>query len=407
MKLFLVTLLMIANYSLLFSDDWEIMETNLNTELRDIELLSETNAIITGKNGCLLRSSYPFNNWDINKLNDNTLAAVSFANDQMGIICSLDENTLTSEIYKTIDGGENWNLLFDLPKYVTRTIKIIDDTTFAFVGLYFFPPSTFEITYLEIDQYGNEIKSNIISYGGIRFGCFKENEIWLPTINGELFKSTDKGDSWEKIQEFNTELRMIEFFDNAAFLLGPKYLYTSKDNGGTWQIVTLDLDISQYQLNNIYVNSDNKAYLFVENNKRTYIYSSDDMATWEKEFEAEIDIVDEKAVLNDSLIYIPAAEGKILKGRLDSEVSVKEASDYDQNFVCDLVNNELKFSGIPESFFKNVSLQLKIYDISGRKIYTGTIGSNRSHILENDLLPGVYLVKISNGKRTLQSKFIK
>jgi len=55
----------------------------------------------------------------------------------------------------------------------------------------------------------------------------------------------------------------------------------------------------------------------------------------------------------------------------------------------------------------NQNLRYVIYDTQGKKLYEGSLSKDERNIDVSFLTPGVYIINVSNGKRTLGNKFVK
>ena len=96
--------LLIHLFSLLnIRAQWQVQTSGITEDLNDIAILNQSNAVVVGDNGTILKSTDNGTNWNVKSSGTaNHLNAVSFRDEQNGIVVG------NEVICRTTDGGENW-----------------------------------------------------------------------------------------------------------------------------------------------------------------------------------------------------------------------------------------------------------------------------------------------------------
>ncbi len=174
-------------YSYDLGDSWESVSNNVvggDMWLYGINFLDTLTGIIVGQAGTVLKTTDGGENWSL--LETNYSGSIRE-------FCFIDANTLIANtdygIFKSNDGGYNWEQKFNIP--------------------------TWHVDFINSD---------------IGFATEFSN-----LMTGKLFKSIDGGENWFLSKEFNERVHEIQFLDeNTGYVLGMYSVYKTLNGGDTW-----------------------------------------------------------------------------------------------------------------------------------------------------------------------------
>jgi photosystem II stability/assembly factor-like uncharacterized protein len=173
-----------------------------------------------------------------------------FMNEQLGwIIGSFTSNnwdTSGAAILGTLDGGENWDLVWKYPntdvyEYYLNSIHATDTTAWAVGGNGLIVKYTAQDKWQPITRVTDLPLSNVFfsdeDHGWIAGGYFYEYYEYLI-----LLKTTDGGETWQKIPEFKYQINDMFFEDSLhGWVVGNDTSFSgmileTSDGGDTWNI---------------------------------------------------------------------------------------------------------------------------------------------------------------------------
>lgn len=103
-KLLLLVLVGFLSSSFIYSQNWELINSNTNRDLNSVHFPSESIGYIAGQYGTILKTTDGGNSWNTLETGiDKTLESIYFIDSQTGV-CVGDY----SKIIKTTDGGQTW-----------------------------------------------------------------------------------------------------------------------------------------------------------------------------------------------------------------------------------------------------------------------------------------------------------
>lgn len=170
-------------------------------------------------------------NWFKTIINEN-FKEVWFANEQIGWV-------LHNSIYKTTDGGFNWNTIdFPFPPIGIPIIEVIYflDSLNGFAGKW--NTEIFKTT----DGGDSWLQTNIsgVSYTvpAVRDICFINNNLGWATAGSAILKTTDSGINWYALTN-SIPSRSIQFIDSLiGFTIGVNFNKTT-DGGNSWEYFSI------------------------------------------------------------------------------------------------------------------------------------------------------------------------
>lgn len=402
MKYLLLLFLFINNLNIL-AEDWNIIDTDTDLELRDIEIINNK-IIVSTANSDVLISDLNDNNWQIINTDMLFVPTIDFTN-KLGVAFSLNLSSLDSyKLFKSTNNGIEWDDFYDMTYLVTRTLKVHNLDSISFIANKF--NGTFwEIVYILINSNGdliNEIK--ICSDCSTRKSLIKNDTILIATESGEIYSSeNDSNMTFIKIDDLNVKFKGIKLFNNRIFAWSATELFFSDfyNNDYDWNKINPPIE-AKSNINNLYVTDKNVLYLITDDGKSTCIHKTSNLQNWKKVLETNNYAVDEYANYADSLLFIPTTSSKIIKLNLNNGTSVKTIKT--KNIEIVINNNKIILPNIKSNFKMNRNTKLRIFDISGKELYKSTFFNSNNIFLNNNIK--FIIVLIENEKEVYFKKII-
>ncbi len=262
-------------------DDWSLISDTLfyNNDINSINALNDSTLIVAGNYSTnigtnVIMTTNNGKNWKVvNTNNDRTIYKLKiFSTEDIFLVGSSKTilrsyDTLKSFVQIPITGGDN--SLYDIEK--------IDDNEYIIVGTKgnIAKSTNGGLSFIAIDTTAS--KQPLYSV------AFKGNLGIICGSNGELYRSTDKGNNWQIVPAFTTEvLRNILFVNNEIFVGGYRsVIFKSTDNGLNWY----DVSNSNRDFYSVYVENENNILAVGGSSDGTRsdgAVSSDGGKTWNK-----------------------------------------------------------------------------------------------------------------------------
>jgi len=223
-------------------------------------------AIAVGKDGMILKQEIDQTNW--NEIGENLhsdFVDLQFVNDDLGYISSIDNNIFKSEdsgntwvlvdsdtpinkfffinenlgyginednIYKTINGGINWQLSYFFEDDHYREIFFVD-SEIGFVG----GGPCYDQFLLKTEDGGENWQRIIVSdLSYIRDIYFIEENIGFIADTGSILKTNDGGSTWSICYYANIGVSGNFYFpsDEVGYCTGHNNIFKTEDSGDTW-----------------------------------------------------------------------------------------------------------------------------------------------------------------------------
>ena len=238
----------------------------------DLAFVNTTTAYAASERNLYYRTTDSGSNWPVDWLEASELAyhEVNRATirrfdvvDNNHLFFVGGENYQVGVFYKSIDGGANWT--FDTLKHELRAVDFISPNV-GFIGGY---------GYLARTINGGESweKIELLNNFIVAIKLFSESEILCISQNGGIFRSTDKGDTWQTVRKANGVFGKRYFFNDMAFvnetdgyICGNNGLILrTLDKGKNWNVIESPVDaelkrISVYA-DRVYIGTSNGQYL--------------------------------------------------------------------------------------------------------------------------------------------------
>ncbi|MDG5815325.1 YCF48-related protein [Chitinispirillales bacterium ANBcel5] len=246
-------------------ESWEKLVVPVVDAFNGVKFVSEDQGWVVGQRGTVLYTEDGGDSWQILAQEiDHELRDVFFLNSEVGWIAGaqsatpgsrLGEGQRVGIIYRTDDGGQNWERK-SIPRdfsVVNRLFFLDSQTGFAAGG-----DTTGENgsgIVFKTENGGDDWESVLTSgYGNLFSSVFFLNDElgWATSLNGSqatyqgstAFKTTDGAESWEEL-DLDYNLRDIQFIDsNRGYTVGSRFgsppLLGTVDGGQTWELISMN-----------------------------------------------------------------------------------------------------------------------------------------------------------------------
>ncbi len=352
--------------------------------------------------------------------NAGSLLTAEFLDENNGLIFFFNQQTYTSNLLMTSDGGENWNSIFSLPLNVVADIKYTSENEIYLFGTEF-SLSTGQQTsliYYSNDKGNTWNKFNSVEGKYALCGyVFADSSIITADEFGNIQKTTDNGESWAvKYSSDNSvkTVRRFRFFNHIGFSTGENnVILKTTDEGETWISLATDID-SKYSMNIIdFLYIDSSKYIIVGKvsryeNPGAVLYTMNGGENWTEIYSFQSSLTNVN-VIKDSILFINGAAGIILTTNLNDITDVKEQIQNSSNssIIVNYSDGVLTLT-FPEILL-NENLNLQVYDFLGNKVDYNNLSYTQNQIsavFSNKLANGVYFIKISLQGKQYTAKFI-
>jgi photosystem II stability/assembly factor-like uncharacterized protein len=382
---------------------WHVKPSSVTTSLNTVSAVNRYVGWIGGDNGVILRTINKGTTWT------NVTSAVIGTTDVFAI-CGLDSNTCLvsttsssiTKVYKTTNGGTDWFYVFSQDNGFINDIKFKDENT-GFMcgnprgGRWSLWKSTdrgdsWDSTGLYLPQSSGEEGWN----NGM---CLTGNFIWFGTNNSRIYKSTDFGLTWTYGTTLGCPNTYSVAFNGDVGFTGQTITMKSTNGGDNWAMVPLPGSGTVYSFNgsmgrfwycrgsNIYWSSNNgEDFESQLNSTGTYLAMN---------IKQDDEVVRGWAVTNTGLIAMYYEE---LIGISNNHNQLP--SDYwlFQNYP----NPFNPVTSISYSIPRTGNVKLVVFDVLGREVSTlvnevKTPGTYTVNFNAVNLASGIYIYRIETG----------
>ena len=219
-----------------YTTEW-LNPNPVGNPLLDVFSISEDTVIAVGERGTIIKTNNGGQSWiDLTLAETYNLNSVYFVNNDTGFTAGVINNH--SVIYKTIDGGNNWSLVFDgyqvsLYGFVKNIQFTSNDTGYAYFGT-----SRILYTYNGGNNWNVRSASPAGSDGGLFF--VNNNKGFLTTSGASMARTLDAGQTFQSIPIIGNmgsdRVKNIHFPDsmNGYGITSNTKLVITRDGGATW-----------------------------------------------------------------------------------------------------------------------------------------------------------------------------
>ncbi len=190
-----------------------------------------------------IQNSQTFTNW---------FNSVYFANRKVGWAAGIDKDSYLSQIYKTTDGGDTWNIIqvfsdenFGDCTVVQNSLRFVDENT-GFILLtnsknnsgYVLETTDGGTTWSQKTSVQNQMVSAIQIKQNNSGNGAADYYIWVATDAGKIIFSGDLGMNWNEIStQYSNGIYSISFIDKSTGYIGGynSSVLKTENGGANWQ----------------------------------------------------------------------------------------------------------------------------------------------------------------------------
>ncbi len=345
---------------------------------------------MTGLLGSILKTSNSGTSWNLQAQLPAFLNGVYFADNNTGWSCGNGYGSnFQGEIFKTTDGGSNWDMLYNM---------LYEDYT----NMRFFDYNTgFVFGYGSISGQGQILRTTdggnnwINYYLGAQSAIFKSyfldvNTGWVCCSNGKVFYTTNSGTNWNStVSSLSPDLYSIYFITQNTGWVGDNvgWIYKTTNNGNSW----VNQCRSSYQVTDIKFFNESTGWAATGGG--SVVYTTDGGGNWLNYPRFTYNGIDKIVFLNPDTGWMFGGQGMIVKttdaGGIISSVkrigqSVPVAFYVSQNYPNPFNPvTKIKFDIPPVGQRHAFDTKLIIYDVLGREVAT---------LINRQMQPGSYSV---------------
>ena len=258
-----------VNENIFLNNSWEIVEilprTDENSIVKNVFIKDDNIWAVAGR-------------WIINKNGDNSwkrvsevsnfdLISIAFADDKTGFILARLPDITGSQVYKTVDGGINWKIVYEnefsgnpfdlLVINEKKVILAINDNYILQTddGGINWTPHGLEAENLIIKKSG-WVELN--KYGAAKFTTSSDGKIWVVGKNGSIYYSDDDAHSWKKPNILPDNVKEQKLYSitfsprGKGVAIGQKYIMITKDFGKSWEEFNSNQTEEQFKFENLW-----------------------------------------------------------------------------------------------------------------------------------------------------------
>jgi len=378
--------------------------TNTNATLTEISKL-ENSIVINGRTGFY---GISFDNCNtvtpmIPPGNEDAINAyLNRLDENIAYIISNSGSGFHSQIFKTVDGGENWFAVLDTSEFMIYNLVMFD----AMEGLAF---SSFNKMYRTINGGENWIEESYPYVAITEVKKVNDSIVFIGTNEGQA-TSLNRGHTWNTNIFIQSTPRDFGFYNEDTLLAivsgtGGKRFCKSTDLGENWDYYLLPNTIIP---DAFIFKSISEGFIVGNNpyndNKAAILRSDDFGETWvQYDTELETQFTDIE-FLNDSVALISATNGMLFKYYYrDHHLGFKETSidEFQFNIYPNPANTEISFS-FDHKLTKSATIE--ICDLSGKVILKYAVDKPTHNYDVSALLKGMYLVLIKDKNKVIRTE---
>jgi photosystem II stability/assembly factor-like uncharacterized protein len=400
-KLLKLTLAIIfaINFTSLFADGWTVLTSGTSNRLTSICFINSTTGYAVGDHGTILKTNNGGDTWTSCSWNSvNSYKSVYFTDINVGYIGG-------PNLEKTNNGGLSWNSQLPDGCFINSIYFINANTGYA-VGSNNTGNSIIFKTINGGTDWEERIYDNSYELRSVYF--VNASTGFAVGINGTILKTTDAGNSWLSPNSvpISNVLLSVYFTDaNTGYISGGFMggaIYKTTDGGVSWnsQLMTDD------PIPSIYFTDINTGYAV--GNSGLILQTTNGGTTWIPQISNTTATLNSIYFIESNTGYAVGASGTILKYSGSSIPDATPETSY---------NNITRIYPNPTSGFFEISFnkpiicdyKIEIFNNLGRLIQTSVNHkSGQTGQIDMSSFPtGVYLIRIRSQNEYYQSKIIK
>lgn len=300
----------------------------------------------------------------------------------------MPENMVGKCVYKTTNGGANWNSMFG---FVVNGSTSIDIKDICFVNSQTGWACALDGTILKTTNGGTNFNSQSSAGTFKKYSIFFINDMtgWSCGESGNTAKSTNGGVNWAIIPAPSAVmLNSIYFVDaNTGYVCGNGgFIYKTTNGGANW---TMKPSVSTANMNSVYFYNADKGWIAGTN---VVLGTSNGGTSWTMQFTGSASL--NSIHFCDSLNGWTSGGNKVLGSVTGGWTEISQQSNQlptESRLIRNYPNPFNPSTNIKYQTANNKFVTLKIYDILGKEIAV---------LVSEKQSPGIYEVKFPNNSTT-------
>jgi len=391
--------------------NWTVVHT-VSTKLIWNIAYADNNTVYAVGDSLLMKSIDGGNNWidllpNIASLtSDKKFFNLYFLNKDTGFIF---RNTQSKNLFQTTDGGATWSDISPsvLP-WGMLDVEFVNQSVGYAVGGFFMDSSIARTnnggqTWTHIPKPIGCDAPMAVHFITDSIGFTGDDEIFRTTDAGATWILTSTTGGWPHSGSYGDRVTNYKFFDDQSgyAIRDDWHIYKTIDGGNTWQLMQLPVSgISGCR--DIVFDQNNFGYIIGYGLYQPFI-STDAGNSW---------LLDGTYPAWTPATCISISNGhKVIVGTTEGDVVLNENGPLSSTVIEDLSTTKLYPNPTTGIFYLNTNQKIKsieVYNLLGASIYRESpkINNNKCEINLTNLPKGLYVVKISDGKSSIQRKLI-
>lgn len=405
---------------LLFSQkafaQWTSLPSGTEQDLFDIDFFDAMNGVAVGNSATLLLTTDGGSSWspaNTGELKDDFRSVLMISPDT---ILAAAGTRYDGRLYRSVDGGQQWEALIDVPEVAQTSLGIIG---FDHESAYYSANrgKDWDTTDLHI---GNTVLMEDFKFFDADTGFLVGNVSGFSTYSTYAFRTEDGGLNWAALWVFDlpnnnawTSLAVPHpdtayLFNNVFvnFVPGPDnqlirmtdFYYDTEQDRNSWRFTaeTVNTDMPGLMISAHFLNG---SHGFAGSQEGDIYETEDGGQSWEQVYDGDTSIL-EIIQVDEQLLYAVGGNGLILKYALNTGTRDRDPVQYLRLYPNPVkeVLNLTDFPG-PEA-------KATIHGIDGRLIRTFPWQAGEG-IPVNELARGTYLLKMTTGSKRFMGRFLK
>jgi len=390
-------ILIFLNIYVFGQGQWVSQNIGTSNYLYSVNFPSLDTGYVCDEAGQIFKTTNGGTNWNIVSTISDSPSHISFINNDTGVISG-------DLIMKTIDGGFSWEQIFPDSNFTFNYVKMISaDTIVAVCDDDSFNSKAFM-------SYNGGNSWNMIGYFPLTYftfsGYFINSKLGYVAVMGNIYKTVNSGSTWvtDSIDE-NYNVYSMFFTDNDTGIAvrdNGTLLYTY-NSGNSWEQINTGFTNPLYS---VYFTSHDTGYAVGGNgyNSGTVIKTYDGGQTW-LQAKSTTHTFNCIQFPNANTGYAAGDNGTILKYTSSTGITESKGNDFTISIYPNPVNDYTTIN-IPDYFNKN-EMVLELSDINGNLIKGYTINKNTIKLNVSNLPSGIYTIKVKNKDKFAIKKIVK
>lgn len=344
--------------------DWQAYDTGISASFMSIFGIDK-DTVYTARYS-LYKSTNSCTSWvDYGGfLSSSTIVDIYFSSPKTGFIIK------SGKLYKTNDYGLNWHKVYDNVYSNGNILFTSQDTGYV--------------------------------VGGATVDC-DPVPCMPPIIYGDIIKTTDGGDSWEKLSFFNDTLNIISAsFINNNFgycFSSNNTIQKTEDGGLTW--ISINTGITGNISEGLFINK--SIGFIITYSGQIYITTNGGM-NWDLEYTASDGLFEMGS--SNKMVVAGGNDGLICVRNLDN-ITNKENEYFNSKEVLIYPNPANSYVTIQTKNSQAVQSLLTLRDISGQEVFSEKVVLDKAYKMDlNNIKAGIYFLTLTSNKEQVVKKIV-